>query len=465
MPATAAILPPGNTRDQFHHTPGGVHAERGTAGPTLTGSCRPQRRASCAGGSCKAIRAGLGTGPRSRWLAPSKGAKAAKTGQAPPTRCRYHAISSMAETDSRSTGGYEVRFQPLAKHFDYAHAAAVGRRQRWMMGTLASPTGNPRSGHPISLGLPGLPAGWFSLGESASLGPTHVVAANWLGTEVVLWRSATGQAHVMGAFCPHLGAHLGYGGEVSGEQLRCPFHGWAFDTAGRCVSVPYAAGPPSRACLQATPVHEANGLIMAWRDHRGRSPEWFVPDVAEFNDDSYLQFEPRSWEIAAPLWEIGENVVDVQHFRYLHRTEGLTDWWTKEEGPTFAFGASMGVRSPLGVASTKIETTQWGPGFAVTRYGGALEICQVTAAAPIDGSRTRIELRFAARAGIESRPRLMRHLVDRIVRQFEEDRKVWEHKAYLPLPMLAVGDGPIMRYRRWLAQFMPKAVDAPAVAG
>ena len=44
--------------------------------------------------------------------------------------------------------------------------------------------------------------------------------------EMIGWRTASGEAVVMDAYCEHLGAHLGYGGQVEGEVIQCPFHGW-----------------------------------------------------------------------------------------------------------------------------------------------------------------------------------------------------------------------------------------------
>jgi hypothetical protein len=34
-----------------------------------------------------------------------------------------------------------------------------------------------------------------------------------------------------------------------------------------------------------------------------------------------------------------------------------------------------------------------------------------------------------------------------------QDFAIWENKRYVPRPILARGDGPIMLYRRWAAQF------------
>jgi phenylpropionate dioxygenase-like ring-hydroxylating dioxygenase large terminal subunit len=312
------------------------------------------------------------------------------------------------------------------------------------------------TGRPVPVGLPG---GWFNVGVAAELGVGDVVPLRCFGTELVLWRSASGRAHLMSAYCPHLGAHLGHGGDVRGEHLRCPFHGWEFDGGGSCAAIPYAS-PVAGACLVSMPLCEVNGLIMAWRDPLNAPPSWSVPEVPEFNSERFTQFEPRSWDVPAPMWEIGENSVDVQHFASVHHTEGgVSDWWADEDGCRFTFGATMGVKSPFGVTSTNVETTQWGPGFAVTRIGGAIGICMITAATPIDERHTRIEARFSTDGAAGSRPRLARHLVRETVRQYEEDRQIWEHKIYRPAPMLAVGDGPIMRYRRWLAQFLPQDTD------
>ena len=35
----------------------------------------------------------------------------------------------------------------------------------------------------------------------------------------------------------------------------------------------------------------------------------------------------------------------------------------------------------------------------------------------------------------------------------EQDFVIWQHKAFVPRPALANGDGPVMRYRRWAEQF------------
>lgn len=56
-----------------------------------------------------------------------------------------------------------------------------------------------------------------------------------------MFRGQDGEAYVVDAYCPHLGANLAVGGRVVGNCIECPFHGWQFrGNDGKCVKIPYA---------------------------------------------------------------------------------------------------------------------------------------------------------------------------------------------------------------------------------
>lgn len=58
---------------------------------------------------------------------------------------------------------------------------------------------------------------------------------------MAVFRGQTGKAYVVDAYCPHLGANLAVGGQVLGDCIECPFHGWKFQGSdGKCVQIPYA---------------------------------------------------------------------------------------------------------------------------------------------------------------------------------------------------------------------------------
>ena len=58
---------------------------------------------------------------------------------------------------------------------------------------------------------------------------------------MAVFRSQSGEVHVVDAYCPHLGANMAAGGIVKGDCLECPFHGWLFNgDDGSCAHIPYA---------------------------------------------------------------------------------------------------------------------------------------------------------------------------------------------------------------------------------
>jgi phenylpropionate dioxygenase-like ring-hydroxylating dioxygenase large terminal subunit len=105
------------------------------------------------------------------------------------------------------------------------------------------------------------PTGWFQVAWSDQVGVGDVHAMKYFGTEMVAWRSESGQVTVMNAYCEHLGAHLGFGGRVQGEVIACPFHGWQWDAEGRNVCIPYEPRPNRGRRMRTFPVAELNESI------------------------------------------------------------------------------------------------------------------------------------------------------------------------------------------------------------
>src|SRR4051794_6334760 len=104
-----------------------------------------------------------------------------------------------------------------------------------------------------------IPNGWFVVATSDELSAGEVRSLHYFGRDLVLFRTEGGEPRLTDAYCAHLGAHLGVGGKVEGECLRCPFHGWAYDGAsGHCVDIPYGGGEriPAKARVRPYPTVE-----------------------------------------------------------------------------------------------------------------------------------------------------------------------------------------------------------------
>jgi phenylpropionate dioxygenase-like ring-hydroxylating dioxygenase large terminal subunit len=307
-----------------------------------------------------------------------------------------------------------------------------------------------------------IPNGWFQLAYSDELEVGDVKVLHYFGEDLVLCRTEDGVARAFDAYCPHLGAHLGYGGRVVGNTLRCPFHAWRYDGSGACVDVPYAKKIPPKARIRPWTVSEKDGFIMVWRHARGEPPAWELPDIPEHGSKDWTPFERREWTVRSNTQELAENTVDQAHFRYVHRTDTVAETEFETEGPILRVLSKSKVGTPRGQAEGKIEISAHGFGFGVTRFKGVVETLVVVSGAPIDDEHVHMRLSFSVRklANSDATRGVGKAFIAEIERQFEEDIPIWENKIHLDRPLLCDGDGPIGLLRRWGRQFY--SFDPPA---
>jgi phenylpropionate dioxygenase-like ring-hydroxylating dioxygenase large terminal subunit len=155
---------------------------------------------------------------------------------------------------------------------------------------------------------------WFPLALASELGSGQVMGRDFLGTRVILYRDATGRALVQSAFCPHLGADLSVGQVVDG-QIRCAYHHWRFDCAGRCVDIPAGDKIPPGARISTYPSAEAWGLIWAFN---GEAPRFPVPRIPGAEERELVYETHFRGTRATDPWVAVSNGVDFQHLRTLH---------------------------------------------------------------------------------------------------------------------------------------------------
>lgn len=320
-----------------------------------------------------------------------------------------------------------------------------------------------------SFPFPAYPAGWFQVAYSDELAPGAVLPLQYFGQELVLFRTEDGQAKVLDAFCPHLGAHLGHGGTVAGSSIRCPFHAWCFDGAGQCTEVPYAKKIPPKASIRAWHVDEVNGMIYAWYHPFGEAPSWKVPPLPEHGSDEFTPWEKRRWKIRTRAQEMAENSVDSAHFFYVHRVQNMPTANTTTDGQKFHMVSKTVMKTPAGKVEGQIEVNSLGFGFTSTRFTGLVETLLVSSVTAIDEEYVDVRFSFSIRklANASATAGVGAAFIKEISRQLEQDIVIWEHKTYIDRPVLCDGDGPIGLFRKWVRQFYPdyqpeKANDALA---
>ncbi|MFD4640181.1 Rieske 2Fe-2S domain-containing protein [Lentzea sp. NPDC058436] len=309
------------------------------------------------------------------------------------------------------------------------------------------------------------PNGWFAVCVSAELRPGAVLRRRFMGEEIVVYRTASGVARVVGAYCPHLGAHLGYGGVVDGECVVCPFHKFAFDGSGQCVRSGYGTPPSSKLKLATHEVREVDGIVLVWHHSLGEPPGWEVPDSVP------RELRPRfsrTYTLVDIPQDVVENAFDVGHFEHVHHTN-IEKYDCSFNGTSVSLSVDLvpNSRNLFGLMSSlhvHFDSEVHGLGFvhsriSVPKLGAVFQTWALPT--PVDplhlDFRVPLAIERMGRRG-ERVPRWLMRAVGVLAltafgTDIARDFPIWQNKTYLPHPVLVQGDGPIGRYRRWAGQF------------
>jgi len=105
---------------------------------------------------------------------------------------------------------------------------------------------------------------WYYALPARLLGRGKMLHRTLLGEPVLIGRDHGGRVFALRDICPHRGIPLSYG-RLEGSEVTCCYHGWRFDTAGRCTHIPSLVDGQkfevSKIAVRGYPVHEAQGNV------------------------------------------------------------------------------------------------------------------------------------------------------------------------------------------------------------
>ena len=305
-----------------------------------------------------------------------------------------------------------------------------------------------------------VPYGWYNVHFSHEIKPGEIKIERYFGKEWVMFRGENGKVGMTDPYCPHLGAHLGHGGTVQGDNIRCPFHHWQFDTEGWARDIPYAKVFPGvckkKPVLKALPVVEKYGMIWAWYHPEEVDPLWDIPVVPEMEDpDGHVEVKYHSWDISTCIQEMGENSIDTPHLKFLHGAPIIPGVEAKADGHIWKYDIMDGY----------IVGESHGPGIPINRHSkDGVSMLMFATPTPVDEELSRVRMAFTWKKYPEGskEAHLANHLYLHSIGSAEgEESKgfaevdlvVWNNKKYRPKPLLCDGDGPILRWRKYFRQF------------
>ena len=302
------------------------------------------------------------------------------------------------------------------------------------------------------------PYGWYPALLSSELAIGEVRPLRYFSSDLVIWRGEDGRVRMLDAYCRHLGAHMGHGGRVKGNNLECPFHAWNYNGEGVVETIPYSQSIPpqvKRPCEKQWPVCEANRWIWFWYHPTDSAPRWEVEHVPETTDSSWTDFDIYAWNVYGSIQNMAENGVDTAHFKFIHGTATVPDY--AFEWGDYWRGAKLTMKlgTPQGEVDGGIAYKNIGPGQSWTRFTGISETLLIACVTPIEKDHVSVRFCFAQPKKQAEGPtaRIAKAIIKDICKQFDQDKIVWDRQKYLPDALVCAGDGPIAQFRRHYAQF------------
>ena len=193
-----------------------------------------------------------------------------------------------------------------------------------------------------------------------------VKAIRLLGENLVLFKDEKGRYGLMDRHCPHRGADLAYG-RLEDGGLRCAFHGWLFDAAGKCIETP-AEPAGSRLCehirTRSYPVVEKSGILFAYLG-AGEPPAFPGFDCFVAPDEYTFAFKGY-WDCNwLQALEVG---IDPAHASWLHR-------FFEDEDPAASYGRQFrGTPSDSGLPISKVLREYDRPEIRVERAAWGMRL-------------------------------------------------------------------------------------------
>jgi 3-ketosteroid 9alpha-monooxygenase subunit A len=316
-----------------------------------------------------------------------------------------------------------------------------------------------------------IPEGWYQVGWSSEFERGKSYPLSYFGQELVCFRTQSGRLSVLDAYCRHMGAHLGHGGIVEAEAIRCPFHGWLFDAGGQNLEIPYSS--PCRMenlRLKHWEVREVDGLALVWFSETGTGPTWEPEPWIPPDEDLWPTYPntTRTWsslELAPQM--VVDNAADAAHFRYVHTAhsipiverhsaEGVT--FRVELEYSYGEGQEQTWATPNGPVNGTLTTQCRGLGFIYSRLSGFDTIYNILAVTPV--TATTADLRatnyIRKRRGDDSpmSPDIRDKWVRQQHNQVHADTVIWGTMSYTKMPAFAQAEvGPLGAFRKWSRQF------------
>lgn len=159
---------------------------------------------------------------------------------------------------------------------------------------------------------------WYIGCMMEELGQKNPIGRKILGRDIVIFQTRLGKIYAIENRCCHRNVALSLG-YVTGEHLKCAYHGWEFDGTGRCVYIPSLGSDqqiPPAACVAHYPVTIAHCAVWIFIGDVEQAEKTPIPPMSEL---TRLPFVFNYHELKADLKLVAESLIDPYHIDHVHR--------------------------------------------------------------------------------------------------------------------------------------------------
>jgi renierapurpurin 18,18'-hydroxylase len=160
------------------------------------------------------------------------------------------------------------------------------------------------------------PDHWYPIAWSHELAVGHAIGRRFAGDPIVLYRGAQSRVFALEDRCAHrqVPLHLGV---VTGDEIKCHYHGWCYDGNGKCVSVPYRGKERLPNGVRSYPAREIDGMILIFPGDPALAQDRLPTALGSFRRTDY-KTRRLYREVACHYSFMHENLFDMNH-QFMHR--------------------------------------------------------------------------------------------------------------------------------------------------
>ncbi|HEX9466076.1 MAG TPA: aromatic ring-hydroxylating dioxygenase subunit alpha [Alphaproteobacteria bacterium] len=162
------------------------------------------------------------------------------------------------------------------------------------------------------------PDHWYPVAWSPQVVRGKTLAVRFGGDPVVLVRTMSGALFALEDRCAHRQVPL-HAGVVTGETLRCCYHGWTYDCSGQCVGSPYMDKSELPYGVRSYPCAERDGVIFVFPGDSAKAAARPLPAFAAAADRRY-KTRRFGGDVRCHYTFMHENLMDMNH-QFLHRRQ------------------------------------------------------------------------------------------------------------------------------------------------